>query len=219
MSGLLAVRTTCWKEFCWKDFYDKHGIIHQTTCVETPQQNFVVERKHQHILNVTRCLMFQSKLPKLFWSYAIMHVVHLINIVSSTIISNKCPYEKLYSTAPDISNLRIFGCLCFASTPENNKNKLDPRAKRCIFLGFKAGTKGYIVIDAQTREIFVSKNVLFYEQSFYQVIDKSEQNKLSYDQNFGEHIYDSSRDSYHRGSMNRVGNTLMRQGILKISKD
>jgi len=100
-----------------------------------------------------------------------MHVVHLINIVPSTVISNKCPYEKLYATAPNISNHCIFGCFCFSSTLENNRNKLDPRAS--IFLGFKVGTKGYIVIDAQTREVFVSRNVLFYEQSFYQVTNKS----------------------------------------------
>jgi len=89
--------------------------------------------------------MFQSNLPKFFWSYAIMHDVHLLNRVPSSVISNKCPYEKLYTIASDISNLCIFGCLCFASTIENNRNKHDPRAKRCIFLGFKAGTKCYIV--------------------------------------------------------------------------
>ncbi|XP_068484964.1 uncharacterized protein [Phaseolus vulgaris] len=65
------------------------------------------------------------------------------------------------------------------------------------------GATDHSVIDAKTREIFVSKNVLFYEKIFCQVIDKSEQNELSYDQNFMEHMY----DSYHRGNMNEVANT------------
>lgn len=39
-------------EFNLKDFYYKKGIVHQKTCVGTPQHNAIVERKHQHILNV-----------------------------------------------------------------------------------------------------------------------------------------------------------------------
>jgi hypothetical protein len=39
-----------------QDFFHKNGIIHQRTCVEIPQQNGINERKHQHILNVTKAL-------------------------------------------------------------------------------------------------------------------------------------------------------------------
>lgn len=78
-----TVIKTIWSDngtdFVFPDLYNKHGIIHHTSCVATPQQNSDVERKHLHILNVTRSLLFQSHLPKIFWSYAVKHAVHIIN--------------------------------------------------------------------------------------------------------------------------------------------
>jgi len=37
----------------WSDLYEKMGTIHQTSYVETSQQNAIVKRKHQHIFQ--RC--------------------------------------------------------------------------------------------------------------------------------------------------------------------
>jgi len=62
--------------------------------------------------------------------------------------------------------LKTFGCLSFASTPDINRNKLDPRARKCVFIGFKNGIKGHILLDLKSREIFISTNALFYETIF-----------------------------------------------------
>ena len=164
--GIKAIRTDNGKEFCWKSFYDEHGIIHQTSCNETLEQNSTVERKHQHILNIARCILYQSNLPKNFWSYAVLHSVHLINRLPSPVIQNECPDKLMHGMAFYLYNIKVFGCLCFASTLEQNRHKLDPRACKCIFLGFKHGTKGYVVMDVHSREIFVSRNVIFYETYF-----------------------------------------------------
>jgi len=61
-----TIRTDSGVEFLMSQYFYSKGIIHQTTCIETPQQNGIVERKHQHLLNVTRALLFQSSLPLSF---------------------------------------------------------------------------------------------------------------------------------------------------------
>jgi len=44
-------------------YFLSKGIIRQTSCVATPQQKGVVERKHKHLLETSRALLFHSGLP------------------------------------------------------------------------------------------------------------------------------------------------------------
>jgi transposase InsO family protein len=46
-----------------QNFFRQHGITYQHSCVYTPQQNGVIERKHCHILESARALRFQAHLP------------------------------------------------------------------------------------------------------------------------------------------------------------
>lgn len=102
--------------------------------METPQQNVVAERNHRHILNVTRALMFQSHLPKVFWSCVVTHTVHLINRLPSSVLDNNMyPFEVHHHNAPNLEYLRVFGCLIFAYTLLQGRHKLDPRARKCVF--------------------------------------------------------------------------------------
>lgn len=161
-----AIRSDNGLEFDMLVFHATKGVIHQKSCVEIPQQNGTIERKHQHLLNVARSLMIQSQLPIQYWSYSILHFVHLINRLPNPIIANKTPYELLYSCSPTYDDLRVFGALCFASTLTANRSKFDLQARKCVILGFQPGVKGYLSLDIQSQSIFLSRHVIFYESTF-----------------------------------------------------
>lgn len=144
-------------EFNLRDFYTKEGIIHQKTCVEIPQQNARAKRKHQHILNVARALRFQSGVPLKFWGHCIVHAVYLINMLPSKVINGKTLYEMLFQKIHEYNHLRVFGCLCFASTLKRARHKMDARGKKCIFIGYPANVKGYILYDLHSHSTFFFK--------------------------------------------------------------
>ncbi|RVW35016.1 Retrovirus-related Pol polyprotein from transposon RE1 [Vitis vinifera] len=70
-----------WEYFStpFTSFMSQHGILHQSSCAHTPQQNGVAERKNRHLVETTRTLLLHSHVPFRFWGDAILTACYLIN--------------------------------------------------------------------------------------------------------------------------------------------
>lgn len=79
------------------NFLDTQGTKAQLSCSATPQQNGVAERKHRHIPDTARSLIYSSHVPLLFWVEAILTSIYLINRTPSTVLGGLSPYEKFFS--------------------------------------------------------------------------------------------------------------------------
>lgn len=142
------------------------GILQQSTCNDTPQQNGRVERKHRNLLEMARALRFQGYLPIKFWGDCIQTATYLLNGLPNSVLKFKTPYEVLLGKPPTYTHLKVLGCLCFASSLSHNGDKFQARAIKCVFLGYPYGKKAYKLLDLNTHKVIYSRDVKFCESIF-----------------------------------------------------
>ncbi|KAK3015718.1 hypothetical protein RJ639_005918 [Escallonia herrerae] len=150
----------------FQNYMNQHGILHQSSCANTPAQNGVAERKNRHLLETARALLFQMKVPKPFWADAISTACFLINRMPSTVLNGDVPYSVLFPTKTLFPvEPRIFGSTCFVRDVRPHLTKLDPKALKCVFLGYSLLQKGYQCYSPDLHRYLVSIDVVFSEHS------------------------------------------------------
>jgi hypothetical protein len=168
---LLAFRIDNAREYTessFQEFLTSRGIIHQTSCVRTPQQNGIAERKNGPILAIARALMLQMHVPKPFWADVVLTATYLLNRMPSRVLKGKSPFEILFADKSPFSvPLKVFGCVSFVHNLNPSRDKLDPRAHKCIFLGYSRTQKGYRCYSPSLQKHFVSADVTFFEDVPY----------------------------------------------------
>ena len=145
-------------------FTKVHALIR--SCINTPQQNGVSQRKNNHLLEVTRSLLFGSNVPKHFWFDGLLTACFSINRLPSkvlkfqTLLSTLQTFFPTSRTFSDI-DLCVFRCSAFVHIHEPNHGKLDAGSCKCVSLGYSSIQKGYRCYYPEKRKYFVSKDVAF----------------------------------------------------------
>ncbi|RDX74787.1 hypothetical protein CR513_45417, partial [Mucuna pruriens] len=147
-----AIRSDNGAKFMMSKFYESKGIVHQISCVATAQQNGRIQRRHQHILIISRALMFQSQIQKSFL-LVYFETFHLMrHFMVSHLILAVSKWSGAYVILLHLHHIGTNVLILHESVP---------------FLGYKLveklGIKGYIVVDIATKEIAISRNVTLYD--------------------------------------------------------
>ena len=121
----------------------------------------MAERKNCHLLECTRALLIQQNVSKSYWGEVALTSAYVINRIPSRVLGCKSPLETLSQFNPNIRssfNLapRVFWCTSFVHIHNHNWGKLDPRALKCVFVGY-----------SPTRKLYVSAGVTFVQNKPY----------------------------------------------------
>lgn len=101
-----------------------------------------------------------------FWDESVLTASYLINRTPTATLYGKTPYELLYGAKASYRHLRVFGCLCYAHYASRGEDKFAARSRRCIFVGYPHGQKGWRVYDLESRRFLVSRDVVISEDTF-----------------------------------------------------
>ena len=109
------------KEF--EAFCKEARIKREVTTPYNPQHNGVVERKNRTIMEAVKTMIHDQDLPMHLWDEAARNVLYVQNRLSDSAIRFKTHEEMYTGNKPEVSHLKIFGCLIYAHI-QKDKNQV-----------------------------------------------------------------------------------------------
>jgi len=106
-----------------------------------------------------------------------MTACYLINRTPTKVLQDVSPFEVLNKTKLSLDHLRVFGCVCFVLVSGDQRNKLDAKSTRCMFIGYSTTQKRYKCYDPINQRLYVSRDVKFFEERGY--YEKKDWNSLA----------------------------------------
>ena len=100
------------------------------TVPDSPEMNGLAERMNRTILEKAKCMCAHADLPKSLWAEAASTASYVYNRLPNVPLKCKSPHEVWYSQKPDLSNLRVFGCVAYALVPAAKRKKFDNRTEK-----------------------------------------------------------------------------------------
>ena len=117
-------------------------------------------RANRTLMETVRCMLHYAGLSVQLWAEALATAVHLKNRSPTSCFGEVTPYERWWKQKPDVSNLRVFGCVAYMHIPKEKRMKLEKKSTKCIFIGYTEQSKGYKLLDPVQNKMFRSRDVI-----------------------------------------------------------
>ena len=157
-----AVRTDGAREFVvdrrFKDYLEKEGIVHQVSAPYAQWQNGTAERTVGELTRMMKAMMFQSGAPPSDWGYAIEWAAFLLNRIPSRTLQHQSRYELWHQTVLEFYPPASFGNLMWARVFVLRKGRMDPNAKKVVFLGVSQHAKTAVVRCLKTHKVQLTRD-------------------------------------------------------------
>lgn len=145
------------KEF--KRYLSEKGTHMQETHLDAPYENGVAERYNRTMLTASRTMFADSNQPETYWAEAMNTANYVKNRIEHA-TTQAIPYERYFGHQPMTSHLQQWGCPAIIHV--QGRNKLKPKGKRVIFIGYnEKNTKGYRFLNPKNGKVYLSKDATF----------------------------------------------------------
>ena len=108
-------------------------------------------------------MLKDSRLGHKFWVEAVYIAMYLQNRSPTKALDGMIHEEVYYGMKPSVSHLCVFGCLVYAHVHKQNRQKLDDKSIKCIFIGYATCSKAYKLYDPLSQKVIITRDVLFDE--------------------------------------------------------
>lgn len=150
-----------------ESFLNSQGTTFSTTTPHTPQHN-IIERSGRTNNDTARCMMQSAQANIGLWDEAVKAAAYINERLPTSADTTKSPYEAFNGEKPTWDNYHTWGCdVYYHVDKENQKWKMDARARLGIFVGYdKYNTSYYRVFDMDKRKTIRTRDVAFNDNSF-----------------------------------------------------
>ncbi|GKF00260.1 putative ribonuclease H-like domain-containing protein, partial [Tanacetum coccineum] len=146
------------------DFCREKGVKREYSVARTPQQNGVAERRNRVLIEATRIMLADSKLPTTFWAKTVSTACYIQNMVLVVNPHNKTPYELCRGFKPALSFMRPFGCHVTILNTLDSLGKFDGKSDEGFFVGYFLSSKAFRVYNTtRTRKVEENLHIGFLE--------------------------------------------------------